>query len=111
MHMLPLLGLLLGLLGQAASATEIFVSSGGSAAVGAAADGSAAAPYQTLEQAQAAARAGLLLRPLKEDIVVRVQPGTYHQREALRFTAADAGHNLVYLTMRAVRVVITPLCR
>jgi hypothetical protein len=90
--MLPLLGLLeLGLLGQAASATEIFVSSGGSAAVGAAADGSAAAPYQTLEQAQAAARASLLLRPLEEDVVVRVRPGTYDQREALRFTAADAG--------------------
>lgn len=99
--MLPLLGLLFGL-GHAASATEIFVSSvssasGSSAAAwdGAAAraDGSAAAPYQTLEQAQAAARAALLLRPLKEDVVVRVQPGTYYQRDALRFTAADAGRD------------------
>jgi hypothetical protein len=74
----------------AALAAELHVSPTGSDVSG---DGSAARPFATLPAAQAAARKALRQRPLTADVVVRVHPGTYYQREALRFSSADAGRD------------------
>jgi hypothetical protein len=74
----------------AALAAELHVSPTGSDASG---DGSAARPFATLPAVQAAARKALRQRPLTADVVVRVHPGTYYQREALRFSSADAGRD------------------
>eukprot|EP01043_Picozoa_sp_COSAG02_P010571 COSAG02_NODE_373_length_23594_cov_6.892190_18_plen_415_part_00 len=74
----------------AALAAELHVSPTGSDVSG---DGSAARPFATLPVVQAAARKALQQRPLTADVVVRVHPGTYYQREALRFSSADAGRD------------------
>jgi hypothetical protein len=68
---------------------ELYVSPG--AAPGG--DGTVAKPFQTLSAAQAGVRALIAGKKLTSDVTVHLGPGTYYQRDALRFTGADAGRD------------------
>ena len=73
----------------AAAVAELFVSPGAPPG----GDGTAAKPFATLSAAQAGVRAVLAKGKLAANLTVNIGPGTYHLRDTLRFTGADAGRD------------------
>ncbi|MCX7006894.1 MAG: right-handed parallel beta-helix repeat-containing protein [Kiritimatiellaeota bacterium] len=79
--------LALGLCAPLCGGAELFVSpTGDDAAVG-----TQAAPFRTMQRAQAAARA--LIKDMRSDVVVNLAPGDYRLDRTLVFTNADSGRN------------------
>lgn len=73
-------------------------------------DGSAAAPFATLERARLAVRAHLAERDVRGDLVVEVRAGEYELPAPLRFDGADSGENggsVIYRAAPGARVVLS----
>ncbi|MBI2513199.1 MAG: hypothetical protein HYV96_14570 [Opitutae bacterium] len=73
-------------------------------------DGSAEAPFVTLERARLAVRAYLAERDVRGDLVVEVRAGEYELPAPLRFDAADSGENggcVIYRAVPGARVVLS----
>ncbi|MBL9206587.1 MAG: right-handed parallel beta-helix repeat-containing protein [Opitutaceae bacterium] len=66
-------------------------------------DGSAGAPFATLDRARLAVRARLAAREVRGDLVVELRAGTYELEAPVRFDAADSGHDRATIVYRAAR--------
>jgi hypothetical protein len=64
-------------------------------------DGSATAPFATLDRARLAVRAHLAANEVRGDLVVELQAGTYELPAPVRFDAADSGENGFAVIYRA----------
>lgn len=73
-------------------------------------DGSARAPFATLDRARLAVRAHLAAHDLTEDLVVELRAGTYPLATPVRFEPADSGENgfsVVYRAAPGASVVLS----
>jgi hypothetical protein len=73
-------------------------------------DGSAQAPFATLDRARLAVRAYLAAHDLRNDLVVELRAGTYALSAPVRFEPADSGKNgfdVVYRAAPAASVVLS----
>lgn len=73
-------------------------------------DGSAAAPFATIDRARRAARADLDTREQAGDIVVEIAAGTYELPAAIRFSPEDSGrngHDVVYRAAPDAEVILS----
>jgi hypothetical protein len=73
-------------------------------------DGSAAAPFASLDRARRAVRAHLAAQEQRSEIVVEIAAGVYELAAPLRFEAADSGrngHDVVYRAAPGAEVVVS----
>ncbi len=73
-------------------------------------DGSAAAPFATIDRARRAVRAELDTREQAGDIVVEISAGTYELPAAIRFSPEDSGrngHDVVYRAAPGAEVILS----
>lgn len=73
-------------------------------------DGTAAAPFATIDRARQAVRHDLAAGPQRGDIVVEIAAGTYELAAPIRFAPEDSGrnaHDVVYRAAAGAEVIVS----